>query len=476
MKVAFGRIIVTPKDVVGKAMAGYSRPHPCRGVLDDVFAYGVLMEDVILGNVKKRLLLISLDFLKVPLLISDYIREKIQEEFISLGPGQILIHATHTHSAPDLTGEFYWPGSALNVIKGIMFGANKNDRYIVWMTYEIVKMVKQLFKDLKPCKIAWTKSKIESEIIVVNRRHILKKIKPDLGVITFRGLDDNHLMGIIVNFACHPTSLSFANDKQSADYPGKVVHRIHELTKNKVKAVFFNGAAGDLNPVTTMLDYGDRDYLNKVGTPIYQQFGTYKHTKKIGYLIGEEALKLAESIPDSEYYDNMEFQSYLRTFWIPMDDFKYYSKQMVVNKIIHLVKKYLLFPVAMFPEEEPNFPGLAVKQKSIRKINIYTQVQYIEIKAYSGSKSKKFSIFTTPGELFEEIGEKLLKNSPTGPSDSFLFQCSNDWIAYLFPLNEYKQGGYERLPSFAPICGEFVEKELLTLFEELKAGVVFSHS
>ena len=116
MKVAFSKITITPKDMVGKAMAGYSRPDPCLGILDDVYAHGVLIEDITLGNIKKRLLLISLDLLKIPLIVSDYIKEKIKDEFFSLGPGQILVHATHTHSAPDLTGEFHWPGSALNVI------------------------------------------------------------------------------------------------------------------------------------------------------------------------------------------------------------------------------------------------------------------------------------------------------------------------------------------------------------------------
>ena len=77
MKVAFGKVKITPKDMIGKAMAGYSRPDPCLGILDDVYAYGVLIEEMVLGNIKKKLLFISLDFLKIPLIVSDYIKEKI---------------------------------------------------------------------------------------------------------------------------------------------------------------------------------------------------------------------------------------------------------------------------------------------------------------------------------------------------------------------------------------------------------------
>jgi len=475
MKVAFSKIKITPKGMIGKPMAGYSRPDYCKGILDDIYAYGVLIEDIVLGNIKKKLLLISLDLLKIPLVVSDYIKEKIKDDFYSLGPGQILIHATHTHSAPDITGEFYWPGSVVNVVKGIMFGANRNDRYIVWMTRQIVKMVGDLFNNLKPCKMAWTKEKFNPDI-VINRRHPTQKPMPDLGVITFKGLEENKLIGFIINYSCHPTSLSFANNKLSADYPGRVVHRINELSNDEVNVIFFTGPAGDLNPITTCgTNY---KYLDKNRTPVYRQMGVYEHTKKVGYTIADEAYKLAQSIPEDNYFEDMEFESYLKTIWVPMKDHKYFSKTWFVNKLLYVLKKYLVLKVALAHDEDPNFPGLAIKHRG-NKINGYTVLQYIKIKASSKSKEKKkeFSILTVPGELFISIGEILKKKSPTGEDDTFIFQNSNDWIAYLFPLKEYvEQGGYEPIASFAPLCGDYVTKEMLKLFKEAKEKITFSHS
>ena len=43
MNVAFNKIKITPKDYIGKPMAGYARKDPCLGKLDDVHAYGVLI-------------------------------------------------------------------------------------------------------------------------------------------------------------------------------------------------------------------------------------------------------------------------------------------------------------------------------------------------------------------------------------------------------------------------------------------------
>ena len=473
MKVAFGKIKITPQNPVGKAMAGYSRPDPCLGILDDVYAYGVLIEDIALGNIKKRLLLISLDLLKIPLLVSDYIKEKIKDEFFSLGPGQILIHATHTHSAPDITGEFYWPGSALNVVRGIMFGANRNDDYIVWMTSQIVDMISELFTNLTPSKMAWTK-KVFNPDLVINRRHPSEKPQPDLGIISFKEIKSNRLIGLLVNYGCHPTSLSFANNKMSADYPGRVVHRISELTDDQVDAVFFTDAAGDLNPITTCgTNY---DYLEHNRTPVYKQRGTYEHTKKIGSAIGKEALEIARSIPDDAYFERMDFKSYLKTIWIPMKDARYFSGTWFQNKLIYMLKKYLVLPVAMCHEEDPNFPGLAIKKRG-NNINGYTVLQYIKIKAYNEENSKELSILTVPGELFLTIGALLKHKSHTGDADTFIFQNSNDWIAYLFPLKEYiEQGGYEPIASFGPLCGYYVTQEFLNLFTEIKEDITMGHS
>ena len=465
MKVSFSKIKITPKDYMGVPMAGYTRKDPCLGKLDDIYANGVLIEGSSLKNAKENLLLISLDLLKVPLVWANYVKKKINDEFKFLDPENILIHATHTHSAPDLTGEFHWPGNAFSIIKGIMFGANRNDHYLVWLAFQIVKMVKKLFNSLKLCKIAWTKKSFNPDI-VINRRHPKKTIAPDLGVIAFRQLENNKIIGFIINYACHPTTLSYANSKLSADYPGCVVHKIDELTNFEVKSVYFNGPAGDLNPITTCgTDYQKLE-LDK--SLVYAQLGTFEHTKKIGFAIAEDALKLAESIPSENYLKKLEFESYLKDFSVPLKDHKYFSKTWFKNKLIYAFKKY--FIISISKHIKANFPAFVIEHK-LFTIKVNSILQYIKVKTYSESSSKsiEFSIIAVPGELFEEIGNNLIKKSPTGKKNTFIFQNSNDWIAYLFPLKEYMEvGGYEPVASFGPLCGEIVEKEMLALFEKIK--------
>jgi hypothetical protein len=458
MKVAFGKINITPKVVVGKAMAGYSRPDPCMGILDEIQAYGVLIEA---EDDNKRLLLLSFDILKLPLSVTNYMKNKIITEFVSLDSNQILIHATHTHSAPDITGEFYWPGLGINVLRGIMFGANRSDDYIVWFTMQIIEMVKDLFKNLKPCKIAWSSKKFNPDL-VIQRRHPTKKIEPRLGVITFKNIKDSKLIGFITHYACHPTSLSYANNKLSADWPGRFNHRIAELTNNNISSIYFNGPSGDLNPITTCVT--DYEYLDKHKNLVYDQLGDYQDTIRIGYNIAEEALNLAKSIKESEYFEQLDFEGYLKHFWIPFKDHKYFSNKWMSNKLVHVIKKILLMPITKIIGENANFPAFTMKRIG-GYLNVSTVIQYIKIKTYSDSSAKEFSLITVPGELFEDLGEIVLKKSPTGVDDSFIIQNGNDWIAYLFSLKEYvKYGGYEPQASFSPICGDRVIKEVINLF------------
>jgi len=462
MKVAFDYIKITPKNYLGMPMAGYELQDPCSGLLDDLHAYGILLETTKSSGGKKFLLLISLDLLKLPLSIANYIKNKLVSDYGYLKPENILIHSTHTHAAPDLTGEFYYSGSFL---KGAMFGMNRNDKYILYLTHRVVKMVKNLFYKLTPCKIAWTKKPFNPDI-VVNRRHPTRRTKPELGVISFRNSTNNDMIGILINYACHPTTLSFKNSKMSADYPGRIMNKIRELTNDSIKAVYFNGPAGDLNPITTYnVDY---ETLDQNLDPIYDQLGNYSHTTKLGNIIAQEALNIANSIDNNDYFEDMKFDSKVRDLWLPLKDYKYFKKTWFHNKLYHAIKKFLILPIMTINSANSNFKAFITKQRGIRTY-CHTKIQYIELSVHSKTNSNKLSLTAVPGELFEDLGKLLVKYSPTGNENSFIFQNTNDWIAYLFSFTEYSEyGGYEPVASVGPQVGEYISRNILNLFNEIR--------
>jgi hypothetical protein len=347
-------------------------------------------------------------------------------------------------------------------MRGIMFGANRNDKFIIWFTNRIVKMVNELFYNLVPCKFSWKKKGFNPNL-VFNRRHPERDTLPDLGVIVFKSMESNSIIGCIINYACHPTTLSYLNNKLSADYPGRIYHRVKELSNGEIKVVYFNGPSGDLNPVTT---YGNENGQDLGRNKMYNQLGTYEHTEKIGYAIAEEALQLANSISDMEFHNSMEVKIFTKEFWIPMKDARYFSKKWFTNKLVQAIKKLLLINVAKYQLVNSNFPIFQFEYK-FTNYKCKTIIQYVIIQARSNLSKKRLSILTIPGELFESIGSKLIRKSVTGSKNTFIFQNAQDWIAYLFTLQEYiEEGGYEVTPSFSPLCGYYVEKEALNLMKE----------
>ena len=461
MKVAFDKINITPKDYYGKPLAGYDRKERCSGKLDNIHANGVLLTLKGDADKEKYLLLISVDILKLPFSIVEYIKKKIIKRFDFLFEDVIIIHATHTHSSFDLTGEFYYQGGALAFIKGVMFADNKNDKYIVWMANKITQMVNKLINNLQPCKMAWKKEEFNPNL-VLNRRWPLRKTVPDLGIISFINLNDGKIIGLIINYACHPTSLSYMNHKLSADYPGRILYQIEKLTNNSIRCVYFNGPSGDLNPITTSgTNFKEIDEDKKL---TYDQLGTYEHTKRIGFTIAEEALKLANSIANKDYIENIKLEIYSKKIIIPMKDARYFSKAWVSNSLKWAIKKHFLFKIARFDEKSVNFPFFRIKRRNLRKY-CETVIHFIMMRNQFGHH---LGIITVPGELFEEIGKILIKSSPTSKRNTFIFQNSQDWIGYLFPLKIYiEEGGYEPFMCFSPLCGQIIEVQSKNLLKSI---------
>ncbi|WP_371802090.1 hypothetical protein [Candidatus Lokiarchaeum ossiferum] len=487
MKVSFGKTIITPQnDGHGVPMAGYTRPFFAQGKLDDIFARGMLIEENTKESDPKRLLVISLDLLKVPLAISEYIKIKIQEQ-TNFGDNseQILIHATHTHSAPDLTGEFYWPGSSLNVFRGIMFGANRNDRYIVFFTHRIITMVRQLILDLTPSKIAQATHLIE-ENIVINRRNPLRKSKIPLWLLVFKRIDNDQIFGILGNYGMHPTSLSNRNDKLSADYPGRFCYHIESETENKIRAIFITGAAGDLNPITTCgTDFETLENDPKARKTVYDQLGTYTHTKKLGYFLGNTALHVARAVNKDDYFDIIRIRGFTKAISITIEDkqpYVYKWGTWLTNKLVFYLKRLFLFPMALkhASGQGPNFPAMYLtydsKKKKVKdrmKVNTLLQLLHLRLyKSINPSDVLKINLIGVPGEVFEDLAEKLIHIQPEMTSNNHIFQNSNDWVAYLFELKDYiGQGGYEPIASASPHCGQEILKKFKMFFNEIQVEI-----
>ncbi|RCR70983.1 neutral/alkaline non-lysosomal ceramidase N-terminal domain-containing protein [Larkinella punicea] len=240
-KAGVARTVITPKE--SQWMAGYAaRTRPAEGKLHDLWAKALALEDE-KGN---RVVLVTTDLLGFPKKLSDQIRERLNRQF-NLSKAQILLNSSHTHSGPVLAHALYdiYPLDSVELAK--------IDRYTRQLEDQIVTLVGQALKDLEPAELFAQNGVTRFQ---VNRRNNKEgslreqtelKGPNDHAVPVIKVLDKaGKLKAIAFGYACHPTVLD--QYQWSGDYVGFAQLELEKAHPGAL-ALFFQGAAGDQNPM-----------------------------------------------------------------------------------------------------------------------------------------------------------------------------------------------------------------------------------
>lgn len=173
-----------------------------------------------------------------------WVRGAVLERF-GLEPARVMIAFAHTHAGPSICrADLDKPGGEL--IAG----------YLDAFRHAILDAVDEALHSAKPATLAWAYGKCN---MATNRdlpdpqrdRHVCG-FNPDnpaddtvlVGRITADATGG--LLGTIVNYACHPTTLAWENKLISPDYVGAM----HEVVERETGApcAFLQGASGELSP------------------------------------------------------------------------------------------------------------------------------------------------------------------------------------------------------------------------------------
>jgi len=104
-------------------------------------------------------------------------------------------------------------------------------------------------------------------------------------IVVARIIDlSGHLVGVVVNYACHPTTLGYQNTLISPDYIGAMREEVERVTK--ASCVFLQGACGDLGP---------RDGL--VGDPLIAD----RNGRQLGYAVLSALESMGPPATDFQY-------------------------------------------------------------------------------------------------------------------------------------------------------------------------------
>jgi len=242
-RVGLARECITPDEPLW--MAGYlGRRQPSQGVLDDLYAQALVIEDAGGG----RALLLTVDLCILRTATVNHVCGQIAKR-TGLEREQILVNVSHTHSGPavDQLDDGYpmSPEDRKNLAA-----------YTERVKGHLVDLAEAAIGDLKPTELAFG---VGTATFFENRRRLNadgrwvgmgpnrhNHTDRDVPVLRVTG-PDGSVRALVFGAACHNVTLGGNSYKISADFSGAAREHI-ETQLPGVHAVFVTGCGADANP------------------------------------------------------------------------------------------------------------------------------------------------------------------------------------------------------------------------------------
>lgn len=420
------KVDITPSPV-GTPLDGYAARKdgvgPSEGVHDRLHARALVLSDG-----REKIAIVAADLIGVDLELTKSIRESVEGEAGIVGKN-VLIAASHTHSGP-----------AFGVLDEVIpipdtYREDVED-YRQTLERKITSAIWIANKNLRKAKVGAGKGKIFT--IGANRNDPTGSVDPEVGVLR---VDDEKgdLMGVLVNYACHPTVMGADNLLISADFTGYAMNLIEKKGGRGVVALFTNGAAGDIS------------------TRFTRHEQTFGEVKRFGTILGVETLKVLEQI---DTIDRLRLRSAVEEVHLPFRKLPTLEEAMKMvedsrKTLAELRKKGAAQPEIRVAETTlQGAIGTLRLVKESKEKEIITEVQAIGI--------NDITLIGVPGELLVEIGLDIKKKS--GLKHVYIVSMANDYVGYIVTRKAYEEGLYEPLITrLSPAGGKIILDTALKL-------------
>jgi hypothetical protein len=299
-----------------------------------------------------------------------------------------------------------------------------------------------------PCVLGWGQGEVR---IGINRRErtpsgeiILGQnpagpADPRVAVLRIDGADGRPLAAVL-NYACHPVSLSWRCTHISADFPGTARRLVEDQTG--ARCLFLQGAAGNINPL--LMDWD------------------WTHLARLGLPLGAEAVRVYWGIaPSAEAAGGGLDVARLRRDLPPLLPPSVEEGQRLVASLEEQRTRLLdsgdtgsLWWTELRLERARR--GLDALQGGTPAPPVPAELAALRL-------GRTIGLVTAPGEIFTEIGQSIVARSPF---DHTLYAGYTDGtIGYVPTRSAYPEGGYEvtHACQVAPEAGEKIEEESVRL-------------
>jgi hypothetical protein len=254
--VGFGETNVTPDLTKPVYLAGFGKGRKATKVHDPIMARAIVLE-----HAEKKVAIVAVDVVGLFNDVALRVRAQLP------GFTYVLVSSTHNHEGPDTMG--LWGAN--------MFVSGVDARYLKQLESGIVAAVRQADKTKQPAHASIGTAKAP-ELLHDGREPYVKH--DELVALRFENATKK-MAGIVVQWNCHPETLSSKNTEISADYVAATV--AHLQKKHECPVVYLTGTVGGL---MTSLHVEVKD---EQGKPLAD--GTFAKTERYGELVGQLADK-----------------------------------------------------------------------------------------------------------------------------------------------------------------------------------------
>ena len=391
--------IITPNPLL-PVSGGIGVPKPSKEKKGDLFARAMVFQQG-----KTRFAIVNVDNLGWTSILGNKSRALIK----GIAPENVLIGATHTHSAPDAYGFPDMSGKSYADLK-----------YLDWCVQQIADAVNEASSKLQPAllKVAMDEAKGK----IAYNYYAPALYDPRCGIIqaiATTGAQAGKPIATLVNYAVHPEVLGSDRGILSPDMIGPLYQRI-ESTIGGV-ALFMNGAQGGMVTADTRLEYGKEGQGQK-------EANTWEECIRIGELLADEAMRIVAKAPVLD------------------KPLLYCTSREIEFPIESEIMRYIL-------SHSP------LKYEGKRENFISTRLNLLNI--------GPAQILTVPGEALPNVGYYVKRNMAT--KMPFLFGLTNDAFGYMLAkvdYNSFKRYEYVSRTSLGEMTAEIYMDQAIKLVKD----------
>ncbi len=436
--VGFGETDVTPDPAKKPVwLAGFGKNRKATKVHDPLMARAV-----VLAHAKQKIAIVSVDVVGLFNEVARNVRTQLP------GFTYVLVTSTHNHEGPDTMG--LWGPN--------LFASGIDPEYMKQVEAGIVAAIKKADTN-KLIVNAEIGSASAPELLHDGREPFIKHDE----LVALRFHDSRKVaVGILVQWNCHPETLSSKNTEISADYVGYTVAYLKK--KYQCPVVYMTGTVGGL---MTSLRVEVKD---DAGTPLAD--GTFEKTERFGVLVGKVAEK---ALTGARPIMLTPVETCTKSFFLPIDNPIY-----VLGFNLGVLKRDAFLWQGDPLKAEPAQAKIDPKTRMC----IRTEVGWIRL--------GDLEIAAIPGEIYPELVLSKVQDPPDKGADfpnapiepgiyaqmkgkhRMIVGLANDEIGYILPKRQWdekapycygrKRAQYGEENSLGPETGPILCEMFRSLF------------